>query len=849
MTAVLRPIGGLLALLLLPVLPLTLEAQSVPTPAEVLGYEIGEHFTDMRGIEQYMRALAEASELVTLDDYGLTYERRPLLQVVIARPDHHADLEGILARNRELTDPSTPAERAAEIARTNPAVVYFTYGVHGNESSSPEAAIWTAWDLASGDPALAGVLDSVIVVMDPSANPDGRDRYVNFYTATAQTRNNTNLELRERREPWPGGRSNHYLFDLNRDWAWLTQIESQQRAERWMQWNPQVHVDFHEMGYRSSYFFFPAATPINTIFPDHILDWGERFGAGNARAMDAEGLLYYTGQNFDLFYPGYGDSWPSLVGAIGMTYEQGGGGFGGRQVERPDGTVLTLRDRAFGHRTTGHATLITTMEGKSELLEGFAAFHREIDEGLDDWYLVPGDDPARLDALVALLLRHGVEVEELVSESSFSLAAYPGYEARDAFPAGTHRVRARQARGRLAGALLRPENPLDGTSSYDITAWALPYAYGVEAHYASGASGGEWRPVTSPRDRMGAPIASSGRYGYLLPPSFGHTRGLIQFLEEGGRAYAMSDTFSLEGTHYPRGTLFFPQGRNDELDRRITDAGLGGLITPIATGYSTTGPDLGTNDQAAIQLPRVALMGGEGTASTSFGAHWHFLEQVVDLPFDAVNLSDAGSMDLSAWDVVILPSGNPQSGLGSGGMERLESWVRAGGTLVAVSGAAQRIGAGFAGVEERDALDEDDLERDERLERDLRTREERSMEQWMERVPGTILPVVMDPDHPLTFGAAVGGDQPDRLFVLSSGVGFEPSSTYETVGYFPEGLDRISGVISESNLERLDRSAWLVERRLGSGRVILFADDPIFRGFWYSGWPLYMNAILLSPNF
>ncbi|TVP57745.1 MAG: hypothetical protein EA351_05155, partial [Gemmatimonadales bacterium] len=230
-------------------------------------------------------------------------------------------------------------------------------------------------------------------------------------------------------------------------------------------------------------------------------------------------------------------------------------------------------------------------------------------------------------------------------------------------------------------------------------------------------------------------------------------------------------------------------------------------------------------------------------------AHWHFLERVVDLPFDAVNLSDAGSMDLSAWDVVILPSGNPQSGLGSGGMERLESWVRAGGTLVAVSSAAQRIGAGFAEVEERDALDEDELERDERLERDLRTREEREMERWMERVPGTILPVVMDPDHPLTFGAAVGGAQPDRLFVLSSGVGFEPSSTYETVGYFPEGLDRISGVISESNLERLDRSAWLVERRLGSGRVILFADDPIFRGFWYSGWPLYMNAILLSPNF
>jgi hypothetical protein len=850
MTALYRASSGLLALLLLLALPPTTAAQELPAPADVLGYEIGDHFTDMRGIEAYMTALAEASELVSVEHYGESYERRPLLQVVIARPDYRADLDRILALNRELTDPETSEARAREIAETNPAVVFFTYGVHGNESSSPEAAIWTAYDLASGDPALAGVLDSVIVVMDPSANPDGRDRYVNHQRATAQSRVNTNLEIRERREPWPGGRSNHYLFDLNRDWAWLTQVESRQRAVIFAEWNPQVHVDFHEMGYRSSYFFFPAATPINTIFPDHILEWGERFGAGNARAMDREGLLYYTGQNFDLFYPGYGDSWPSLVGAIGMTYEQGGGGFGARAVERPDGTILTLRDRAFGHRTTGHATLLTTMEGKSDLLLGFAQFHREIDDGLDDTYLVPGEDPARVEALVGLLLLHGIDVEELVEDTSLGVEPYPGYEARSAFPAGSYRVRARQPRGRLAGALLRPDNILEGTSSYDITAWALPYAYGVEAHFGSGETGGSWTPISRAPDRTGAPLAQRGSYGYLLPPSFGNVRGLIDFLEEEGRVFAMADTFSLQGTDYPRGTLFFPQGRNDDLDRRIEEAGLGGMVTPVSTGYSTSGIDLGTNDAAPLRLPRVALLGGEGTASTSFGAHWHFLEEVVDLPFDAVNVSDAASMDLSSWDVIILPSGNPTGTLGSSGMERLEQWVRGGGTLVSVAGSAQRIAGAFADVEERTSLDdEEELDRDEQLQRDLRTREERQMEQWMERIPGTILPVEMDPDHPLVFGAAAGGVGPERLFVLSSGVGFEPSSSYETVAHFPEGLDRISGVISERNLERLDRSAWLVERRLGSGRVILFADDPVFRGFWYSGWPLYLNAILIVPNF
>lgn len=848
MRAILR-LGAMAVLALLPVGPSFAAAQEVPSPAEVLGYEIGERFTDVGGVERYFRALADASELVTVDTYGETPEGRPLVQAVFARADHRARFDEILRLNRELTDPDTPESRAQEIVARIPAIVYFTYGVHGNESSSPEAALWTAHDLASGSPEVAGVLDSLIVVMDPAANPDGRDRYVNFYRGTALQRNNVNRELRERREPWPGGRTNHYLFDLNRDWAWLSQAETRARMVRYNRWNPQVHVDFHEMGYTSSYFFFPAAEPINPIYPEHTLEWGRRFGEGNARAMDAEGLLYYTGQAFDLFYPGYGDSWPALVGAIGMTYEQGGGGFGGRQVERPDGTILTLRDRAFGHRTTGNATLRTAMEGRTELMLGFARFHREIDEDLEDTVLVPGWDPHRAEALVELLLRHGIEVERLDAETRIETLPHPGYESRATFPEGSFRVRARQPRGRLAGVLLRPDNVLDATYSYDITAWALPFAYGVEAHSVTGSTGGSWTPVPSVREWLGRPIGSRASYGYLLPPSFGHAPGIVRFLEEGGRAYAMADTFSIDDARYPRGTVFLPHGRNDDLERRIEAAGLGGLVLPVASGRTTTGPDLGTNDQAPLRLPRLALLGGEGTASGSFGAHWFFLERVLDMPFDAVNVSDAASLDLSDYDVIVLPSGNPSSQLGERGIERLEEWVRGGGTLVAVGAAAQRIGGAIAGVEEREALEEDDPDRDERLARALRTREEREAVQWEDRIPGTILPVTLDPRHPLTFGAGAGGGPDDRLFVLSAGTAFEPDPAFESAGFFPEGLDRISGVIAERHLERLDRSAWLVQRRLGSGKVVLFADDPLFRMFWYSGWVLYTNAILLAPWF
>jgi hypothetical protein len=824
-------------------------AQGIPSPDEVLGYAIGDRFPTVQEVETYMRALAQASPLVSVDTYGRTPEGRPLLQVLFASSAHRQDLEGIVARNAELTDPSTPLARAQEIARINPTILYFTYGIHGNESSSPSAALWTAYDLASGNREVAGVLDGAIIVMDPVANPDGYDRYVNHQRSTELRRFNTNAGLRERNEPWPGGRPNHYLFDLNRDWAWLTQFESRARNLRFRYWNPQVHVDFHEMGAESSYFFFPAATPINPIYPDHILTWGRRFGEGNARAMDTEGVLYYTSQNFDLFYPGYGDSWPSLMGAIGMTYEQGGGGGASTQYMRRDGTVLTLRDRAFGHRTTGSATLRTAVEGRQALLEGFAGFHREVDAGLSDILLVPGEDPGRLEALTELLLRHGIVLRRFASAETIQALPHPGFAARTSFPEGTILVPMRQPRGRLAGALLRPDNPLDGSSSYDITAWALPFAYGVEAHSATRAvPAGRGQSMNAVQSRFGGDLRATGSYGYLLAPSVSNTPGLIRYLEAEGRVFALTEPFTLDGVAYPRGTLFFPRGRNEGVDGLLRSAGLASVVTPIATGLVEEGVDLGTNDRIALRLPRVLLLGGEGTASTGFGAHWHFLEEVLDLPFDAVNVGDLGGVDLAQYDVILVPPGNPLGVLGQGGMDRLTAWTRAGGTLIASGQAAHRFGASMADVELRTTLDRPSTERDARLSRALSTREERAEERWAERVPGTILEARLDPSHPLSWGARAGGSSEDRLFVLSTGVGFEPSEEVESVAWFPEGLSRISGVISEDNLARLDRASWIMDHRMGRGRLILFADDPIFRGFWYGTWPLYVNAILLASR-
>ncbi|HVH12460.1 MAG TPA: M14 family zinc carboxypeptidase, partial [Longimicrobium sp.] len=465
--------------------------QAPPSPQDVLGYALGERFTPYAGVQRYARALADASDQVDYRPYGVTPEGRELFQLVIATPQNLQRLNAILAANAELARGAS-AERAREIASSNPAVVYFSYGVHGNESSSSEAALYTAWDLARGAPEVADVLDQVVVIMDPVTNPDGRDRYVGWFTSVVGARPNVNPQAREHREPWPGGRFNHYLFDLNRDWSWATQPETQARLATWWQWNPQVHVDFHEMFYNSTYFFFPAAAPINPIYPEHILAWGRRFGQANAQAFDQFGWSYYTGEAFDLFYPGYGDSWPSLTGAVGMTYEQAGHGAAGIAIQQASGDTLTLHDRAQHHRTSGQATLRTAAAGKTQLLLDYAEAARTAGQGEQDFLLVPGTDPTRIDALVAHLRRQGIEVERTSTGFSARATAYPGFEGRSQFPAGTYRVRARQPLGRLAVTLLQPETELKAEYSYDVSAWSLPYAYGVEAFRVAAGAGGGW---------------------------------------------------------------------------------------------------------------------------------------------------------------------------------------------------------------------------------------------------------------------------------------------------------------------------------------------------------------------
>jgi hypothetical protein len=396
--------------------------------------------------------------------------------------------------------------------------------------------------------------------------------------------------------------------------------------------------------------------------------------------------------------------------------------------------------------------------------------------------------------------------------------------------------------------LLQAETVLDATYSYDISAWSRPYAYGVEAHAADagGLQEGPWQdPESWTHPEPAAGSAGSGTpYGYLVEPGFHAWTGLVDFLEAGGRGRVMPDTFRLGGTLYPPGTIFLPSGMNPGLGDRVNEAGLTSIAVPVSTGITETGRDLGTGRAGDLSIPNVALVGGDGTSSNSYGAHRFFLDHRLGLPYDAVAASSLGSVELDAYDVIIVPEGGSVGRtLGDAGRARLRSWIQAGGTLVAVGSGA----GGFQELTGVDLREPEEPAEDERLDRALRTREERELERWEGQTPGTILEALLDPGHPLAFGAAASGG--GRMFVLSRGNGFEPSDDFESAAWFGEATEKVSGVISQDTMERLRRSSWLVERRIGRGSAILFADDPLFRMMWYAGFQPYANAVLLGPAF
>lgn len=877
---------------------------AIPTLQSVLGYTLGEQFTPYSEVERYYKTLAAASDRVKLEAYGKTYEGRTLYTVIISSPKNLARLDAIRAATAKLADPrKTTPEEAQKIAAETPVVLWYSYNVHGNEAASSEAAMQFAYELAaSQDERVRNWLDSAVLVIDPMANPDGRDRYVNFYKQNLGAYPRADRFAAEHNERWPGGRLNHYLFDLNRDWAWLSQAETVARAAAYLKWNPQVDVDFHEMSPQSTYFFFPPAKPILPWIAPLLSKWYDIYGKGNAAALDKNGSRYFTKEEFDLFYPSYGDIWPSLNGAVGMTYEQGGGGAGGLKIDLPeDQRTLTLRDRAANHFVTSIATLDTSVKNRETRLRDFYEFHRAaIQAGqqgpVRQYYLVPGRDPERTAHVVDVLLQQGVEVKRAAAEfDAGDLTSYWDEKiASKRLPAGTYVIDLAQPAGFLARALLERDIPRNELFFYDVSGWALPLAANVEG-YASGKLARVELKDAAPLVPSGSVNGPAQPAAYVFSTESGAAvRMLGQLLNQNIKAYVSLQPIKIAGQQFPAGSIVVPTDTNSaDMTGRMAALAAKNHCNVIATPtlMSEDGIDLGSNRMRFLRKPKVAILTDTPVSSTDYGSLWYLFEQRLELPFTPLRTETLGQVDLSNYNVLILPadSGDGRGysrALDKGLTAKISEWVRNGGVLIAIRGGAvwaSKPKSGLTSVtyhfirpdDEQARIDEEraaassakpgepppaapassastaskdtDKQKESELDTQLIKYADREKKQRAEEVPGTILRVTLDNTHPLGFGFD------EQLPVLNDTAPIlDLSSKGENVAYYPKDNLKLSGFISPENEKKIVQTAFLIRERQGRGQVILFADNPVFRGFWDGTTRLLLNAIffgnIADPN-
>jgi hypothetical protein len=835
----------------------------IPAPESVLGYPLGRRFTPHHRIVDYLKRLDASSDRVTVQTYGHTYEGRPLLLVTISDPRNLARRDTLRSAYQRLADPRTLTRReASALVRDLPIAVWLSFNIHGDEASSSEAAMALAHRLAADQgPDIRELLQSTVVLLDPCLNPDGRDRYVNWLSGVTGSAPDPLPASREHHEPWPGGRFNHYLFDLNRDWAWLTQAETRARAEIYLSWKPQVHVDFHEMWANSTYFFFPPERPIHPLLRDAVRKWGHIFGEGNAAAFDARGWRYYTGESFDLLYPGYGDSWPSLHGAIGMTYEQAGHGFAAVRLVRGADDTLTLAERAEHHTIAALATLETAAAHRvDKLLDFHRHFESQGQSGPRAYLFPPGNDPPRTAELMALLMAHGVEIDRAQAPIRASrLRAYDGRPAPSSLPAGTYVVSTDQPLHRFIHAVLEPETALPDTFFYDISAWSLPLAFGIEAYWTESEPKGSRERLQRTPQAAGAVVHPEAAYAFLVSwERNASARAAAWLLERGVKLHFATRRFETAGRSFPPGTLVvFRSGNRDDLSELIERAArtMGIEAFGVDTGLTDAGPDLGSFRIRPLRRPRVAVVSGPPASPTSVGACWFLFDHIYGVPHSLLTVDEISSRSLQEYSVLVLPddgSGGIRYGaeIDSSTVAIIEEWISDGGVFVGLGGGAFFAAADRSGLSSvRTAAPPDetaDLTEEERkAQEDARRRETLSQREERRRraaLPGTIFRITVDPLHPLGFGYT--GEA--RVMKISTrALELGPAGT--NVAWFTAS-PKVSGYASPANVQHLAERPFLIDEPRGRGHVVLYVEDPNFRLFWYGLNRLFLNSVFFLSD-
>lgn len=819
-------------LFLLSFINIRLFAQALQSPDQFLGYPLGEKFTPVHLIYSYFNWVGAAEpSMVKIEKYGTTYEGRDLLLAFVSSKENIQKLDEIRKNNLRLA--GLEMDGKSPETENSPAILWLSFNVHGNEPSSSETAMKLLYALA--DPKNQQTKDwlkNVVVVIDPCLNPDGRDRYTNWYNSIAGTTPDVNPIAIEHHEPWPQGRTNHYQFDLNRDWAWQTQKETKQRMQKFLQWMPQVHVDYHEQGYNSPYYFAPAAQPYHEV----ITPWQKKFqleiGKNNAAHFDKNGWLYFTAEVFDLLYPSYGDTYPMYSGAIGMTYEQGGIG-AGLAIQTETGDTLKLQDRINHHYTSALSTLETVSKNAGLLISEYKKYFdvQLIQNKSYSTYVLTCRDQVKLNEVAELLKANGIEFGSVENVPFTGYNYFTGKDEKFQSDGLQLAVSVYQPKSRMVKVLFEPSSVINDSMTYDITAWSLPFVYGINAF----ATKQKLDISAYPSLRQVTPVNAA--YGVLIPYENNNAPKLLSFLLKNGIKVRFTEkNLRYKGEDYTAGTLIVLAGGNDKgWLEKLNEGAKKFNIQPrvITTGLMDAGADIGSSSNHFIKPPKIALVSGKN-ASNAEGEVYYYFEEILNYPISRIELKNLTTAK-SEFDILILADGNYPELSQTKFSDQLKDFVKSGGKLIALENAAAQLSELNLGFQKKPLKDStENLEADYAL---LKNYSNRERIEISDNIPGAIYKVQLDNSHPLAFG------YPDFYYTLKqSGLMFNFMKSGWNVGIIKKD-NYVSGFVGSELKQKMNDAVLFGVQPYGKGQVVFFADDVLFRMFWKNGERLFSNAV------
>ena len=812
---------------------------AIPSPEQCLGYPIGARQTRYDRVVTYLQELDRLSDRVTFQIIGRTYEDRPLVILTITAPANHARLEEIRKVHLQGCDPAQPLPGLTN----RPVLVHLGYNVHGNESSSTEVSMLTAYYYtANEDPETLRYLNESVIFIDPALNPDGRDRHTNWVSMHQGTPAVPDPADREHNEGWPGGRGNHYWFDLNRDWLPVVHVESKARLAFYHQWRPNVVIDFHEMGTNNTYYFEPSKpySSESPLVPRSTYDnLNVLLARYHAQALNELGSLYFTKEQYDNIYPGYGSTYPDFQGGVGITFEQASSR--GNKQETTTG-VLTFAFTIRNHLATGLATVKGAVENRETLLRHQREFYQSaLAEGrkqpVKAYVYGDNSDASRLRAFTELLLTHQIDVYEL-----------PGSQQLDGkkFEKGkAYVVPTEQLQYRMVQSIFEKNTKFVDSVFYDASAWSSALAYGLPYAEAKGNVARGKKVTELPAVAPKVPARST--YAYLLDWADYRAPGaLYGLLEKGAVAKTIFKPLTAStpagARAYGAGSVVVPVG-----GQKISSDSLYNLIgcvarergvafESVATGFSVQGIDLGSSSVRTVKKPEALIVVGSSVQATEVGEVWFLLDSKLNMPITKAEGTTLPRLDLGRYNTIVLVTGQ-YTAWEKPVVEKLKRWVQDGGTLITFKSASEwAIKQGIAKgkiIPAKDTASKDSK----RIDFDLAQGSEGA-----QAIGGSIYEVDVDLTHPLGFGLT------NRKLPVyrNSTVFLEPSKNpYSTVAQYTD-KPLLSGYISKDNLKKLSNTAALLVSSEGNGRVILFADNPNFRGTWYGTNRLFFNALFFG---